>query len=169
MMIILSLLAKTEDIRGQAEYLPDPRAILWFWILHQMWCRRQTVILPKRNRLFKANIMSGKEEYTRRQASQCKVTMSIHIIGWLSQKLKYSFPPPESSTTPLVQLAQTLLIWYCVISAMQVVDQPGLEQEHNGRWLDLRRWQSWKGKGRVYQPSGEHFNQDERGQWSSWA
>ena len=41
--------------------------------------------------------------------------------------------------------------------AAQVVDKPGLEQEHNGRWLDLRRWQSWKGKGRVYQPSGEHF------------
>ena len=28
MMIILWLVAKTEDIGGQAEYLPDPRAIL---------------------------------------------------------------------------------------------------------------------------------------------
>ena len=85
------------------------------------------MILPKRNWLFNANIMSGEEEYTRRQASQCKVAMSIfidHIIVSISQNLKYSFPPPELSTTPLVQLrkianqvSQNLTYYFLLYSA----------------------------------------------------
>ena len=34
------------------------------------------------------------------------------------------------------------------------MDKPGLEQKHNGRWLDPCRWKSWTGKGGVYQSTG---------------
>ena len=53
------------------------------------------MILAKRLLVVHTNIMSGEEEYTRRQAGQCKVQSSIflnHVIVSMSQNLKYSSP-----------------------------------------------------------------------------
>ena len=40
------------------------------------------------------------------------------------------------------------------------MDKPGLKQEHNGRWLDPRRWKSLPGEGGVHQSPG--VNGDDR-------